>query len=414
MSSLALAIQSGDDGETVQQSIPPIPSIEPAPRSVATGRPTVMIVDDETRNLKLLKGILAGENYHIHTFRDGREALQRVESLAPDIILLDIMMPGLDGFEVCRRLKQDEKTQAVPVVMVTALTDDNCQSVAVEAGADDFLNKPVRPDELRIRVKSLLRIKSYHDKLAAKYDEIHQKNQQLTELERTKDGLIHMIIHDLNNPLTAISSSLQLLSLLEHDISDKGSATVQTCLNNCNQLETLIHGLLDIHRLEDGNISLANEATDLTRLIQSVMGQLQGLFNQNKVELKLSVPSILPLFHMDPLLIRRVVVNLVSNALHHTPPGGEVCIEVAYEPEQKEVTVSVRDTGEGIAKSDQQAIFDKFIQVANQKGKMRLNGHGLGLAFCKLAIEAHHGSIAVHSEGKGKGSTFRVTLPSEN
>ena len=301
MSSLALATRSRDDGPTTRQSSSPSASATQTPRSVATARPTVMIVDDEARNCKLLKGMLAGENYRIHTFRDGRDALQSMESVAPDIILLDIMMPGIDGFEVCRRLKQDETTQAIPVVMVTALTDDNCQSVAVEAGADDFLNKPVCPDELRIRVKSLLRIKSYHDKLASKYDEIQEKNRRLKELERTKDGLIHMIIHDLNNPLTAISSSLQLLSLFEPGISAKGAQNITTCINNCTHLENLIHGLLDIHRLEDGKIPLADQPTDINLLIQSVIRQLQSLFNQRRVELKLSAPSILPLCRMSVL-----------------------------------------------------------------------------------------------------------------
>lgn len=412
MSSLALATRTDGDDPALEQSPSSRSSLELTPQSAGKSRPTVMIVDDEARNCKLLKGMLAGQNYRIHTFQNGRNALRSIETVAPDIILLDIMMPGIDGFEVCRRLKQDEKTQAIPVVMVTALTDKNCQSVAAEAGADDFLNKPVRPDELCIRVKSLLRIKSYHDRLAAKYDEIREKNRQLKELERTKEGLIHMIIHDLNNPLTAISSTLQILSMFESSLSEKGQSEVNTCLKNCTHLEHLIHGLLDIHRLEDGNIPLADEATDLTRMIKSVMGQLQSLFKQNEVELKLSTPSVLPLFRMDPHLIRRVVVNLVSNALHHTPPGGEVCVAVVHKPDQKKVTICVRDTGQGIAASKQKVIFDKFKQVGNQKKQLRLDGHGLGLAFCKLAVEAHNGNIWVESEGKGKGSTFCFTLSS--
>lgn len=381
------------------------------PKTAPTVKPIVMIVDDEERNIKLLSALLARENYQICSCHNGKDALARVEKSAPDLILLDIMMPGIDGIQVCRQLKQNEKTQAIPVVMVTALRDEKCRLAAVEAGADDFLNKPVSPEELRIRVKSLLRLKSYHDRLSTKLEEIEEKNNQLQELERTKEGLIHMIIHDLNNPLSAISSTLELMAMCDSTLSEEGKDRLKTSLRNCTHLEFLIRGLLDIHRLEDGQLPLNIQATDIARFIQATLDPLQALVTQNETRLDIQFPSLLPLIAMDHQLIQRVLANLVRNALHHTPSGGELFLSIDYQPDQKFINVSVRDTGDGIDQRDQKEIFNKFQQGTSGKSKANLNRHGLGLAFCKLAVEAHGGQISVKSEGKGKGTEFNFTLP---
>ncbi|MGB5984774.1 MAG: response regulator [Desulfobacterales bacterium] len=398
-----------NDSPAVEDHLP-IPGAF-VPATVPNPRPRVLIVDDESRNIKLLSALLVGENYQISSCRNGREALHAIVKSAPDLILLDIMMPGIDGIEVCRRLKQDEATRAIPVVMVTALRDRDARTSAVEAGADDFLNKPVSPDELRIRVKSLLRIKSYHDRLALKYREIEEQNQQMQDLERTKEGLIHMIIHDLNNPLTAISSTMELLTLCEATLSDDGRSKLKTCLRNCTHLEYLIRGLLDIHRLEDGQIPMRKQATNIACFIKRTLEPLKTLIDQNDVQLNLETSSLLPLVPMDHHLIQRVVANIVRNALHHTPPGGELFIHVTYCQAAQQIVISIRDTGEGVAPEEQGEIFNKFQRGKNGKNLSNLNRHGLGLAFCKLAVEAHGGTIWVESDGQGKGAEFRFALP---
>ena len=173
----------------------------------------ILIVDDEEKNIKLLKGILASEGYQLNGALNGEEALKKVAAIGPDLILLDIMMPGMDGFEVCKRLKQDESTQMIPIVMVTALDEKEYSTRAMKVGADDFLTKPVDHTELIVRVKSLLRIKTYHDSLLASYQEIAQKNEKLNALEKIKEELTHMIIHDLRTPLMVISANLELLQM---------------------------------------------------------------------------------------------------------------------------------------------------------------------------------------------------------
>jgi putative two-component system response regulator len=183
-------------------------------------KPTLLIVDDEERNIRLLKALLAPQNYNLREAVNGEEALRRIAEDPPDMVLLDVMMPKINGFEVCRRLKQDEKTKTIPVILVTALSEKQHRVQALEAGADDFISKPVDQTELTVRVKSLLRIKSYQDEISDKLREIAAKNARLLELEKVRDGLSHMIVHDLRNPLTVISTYLQLSALDAENLSE--------------------------------------------------------------------------------------------------------------------------------------------------------------------------------------------------
>ena len=175
------------------------------------GNDTILVVDDEEKNIKLLKAMLISEDYQVFGALSGEEALKMVEDLSPDLILLDVLMPQMSGLEVCVELKQTQKTRMIPIVIITALSEKEHRIRAMEAGADDFLSKPVDRTELLVRIKSLLRLKSYHDDLLDSYKEIAEKSEKLQELERIKEGLTHMIVHDLNSPLTVISIALELL-----------------------------------------------------------------------------------------------------------------------------------------------------------------------------------------------------------
>jgi len=183
-------------------------------------RQKILIVDDEERNIKLLKAYLMTKHYGIAEASNGEEALKMVNNFNPDLILLDVMMPGIDSFEVCKRLKEDDKTQMIPVIMVTALSGRNERIRALEVGVDEFLSKPVNRIELLVRVKSLLHIKSYHDQLRNSYKKIALKNEKLKELEGVREGLTHMIVHDLNNPLTAILGNLEIIKFDKENLSE--------------------------------------------------------------------------------------------------------------------------------------------------------------------------------------------------
>ena len=205
--------------------------------------PKILIVDDEERNIRLLKAMLLSEEYQLTGVLSGKEALKSLDEINPDLILLDVMMPEIDGFEVCSLIKQDEKTRAIPVIIVTALDEKEHRIKAMEAGADDFISKPVDRTELRIRVKSLLRIKSYHNELLDSFREIAKKNSILQELEKSKEGLTHVITHDLRDPLTAISGKIEHLLNNGSGLSAVQREEMKNCLDKCDDLKEVIQSL---------------------------------------------------------------------------------------------------------------------------------------------------------------------------
>jgi signal transduction histidine kinase len=374
-------------------------------------RPTILIVDDEEVNVKLIKSILAPENYNLISALSGSEALSMLTPNHPDLILLDVMMPEMDGFETCRRIKLNKNTKIIPVLMVTALNEIEDRLKALDCGADDFLSKPVDKIELRIRVKSLLRIKEYHDELIERYEEIEKKNVQLQELEEFKDGLLHMIVHDLKNPLFAISGNIELLLLDKENFSETQSVAAANCLSSCQDLKEMVQQLLEINKLENKKLQLNKETTALVPLIDETLNQLLKRAEEKQISINFVNANGISTIPIDSHLIRRVISNLVDNGIRHTPKGGRIEVTSELEQSKNDLCVSVRDTGTGLDPAHHHKIFNKFEQVKLKSRGVSIGTAGLGLAFCKLAVEAHGGNIWVESEGEGKGSTFRFTIP---
>jgi len=372
---------------------------------------TILIVDDEEINVTLLKAILIAENYNLSSALNGEAALRIAADIHPDLILLDVMMPGIDGFEVCKRIKADETTKIIPIVMVTALNEKEDRIKAMKAGADDFLNKPVDQNELLLRVKSLIRIKSYHDELLDSYMEIMEKNNKLSELERAKESLTHMIIHDLNNPICAISIGLEVVLAQKGTFSEKQAHRLNQCLNSCRDLEDLVQSILDINRMEEGKLKPAKKLTNFVDLTNDALEQFIDRIESEGSSLSVTTEEGLALVSLDPNLIKRVLGNLINNAICHIPAGGRIEIKINHSPQEESICFSIRDNGDGLAPDYHQKIFDKFRQVEIKETGAIKGRSGLGLAFCKMAVESHKGKIWVESEGEGKGSTFSFTIP---
>ena len=297
--------------------------------------------------------------------------------------------------------------------MVTALSEKEHRLKALDCGADDFLSKPVDKMELKIRVKSLLRIKEYHDELIERYEEIEKKNVQLQELEEFKDSLLHMIVHDLKNPLFAISGNIELLLLDKENFSEAQGIAAENCLSSCKNLSDMIEQLLDINKLENKKLQLEKEMTDLVSLIDDTLNQLLKRAEEKQISINFINPNGNATISIDSRLIRRVISNLVDNGIRHTPKGGRIEIVSELQKSKNNLCFSVRDSGTGLNPAYHQKIFDKFEQVDLKNKGISVGTAGLGLAFCKLAVEAHGGEIWVESEGEGKGSTFRFTIPYE-
>ncbi len=363
-------------------------------------KPKVLIVDDEPRNLRVLEGILAPLQYVLERAEGGNEALKKIDADPPDIILLDVMMPDISGFEVCRQLKSEARTQFIPVVLVTALADRDSKVSGIEVGADDFINKPVDPDELRARVKSLLRVKTLHDELQERYEE-------LRKLDAMRQALTQMIVHDLRNPLGAMLGYLELMEMGGHVSEDQDAQQYLRVISRSGQtLMDMITAMLDLAKLEAGEMQLNLGDVELGGVVSEVELGMRSLLERRKLKVDVRFPDDLPGLQADRECLRRIMVNILGNAISFSPIEGRITISARAD--NGLVRISVHDEGPGIPPEYKGRIFEKFGQVES-----RQTGHkystGLGLAYCKLAVEAHGGKIDVDSE-EGKGSTFWLEL----
>lgn len=361
-----------------------------------TGR--ILVVDDEPVNRQLLRDILELDGHTVTEAHDGESALRLAAETDPDVILLDVTMPGMNGFEVCRRLRTAALTTATPVLLVTALADREHRLQGMSSGANDYLVKPIDHGEVALRVRNAVRMRSLHRTLADQY-------AALQRLERLRDDLVSMLAHDFRSPLTGVRGFLELLGAdLEGKLTPELSEYLAGAMRAVEQLNAMVDDMLDVSRLETA--ALALEFTPLL-LRDAAMRAVTSLgpqpsFHQIPVRVEGddgTVPA-------DPGLIHRVLVNLLSNAVRFSPSGSPVIVTVRAEDDG--ATVRVRDHGPGIAESDRMAIFEKFRQGVSRSARGR--GTGLGLTFCRLAIEAHQGRIGVESE-PGKGSEFWIWLP---
>ena len=348
--------------------------------------PSILIVDDTPGNVLLLVRMLTERGYKARTALSGKLALQAVRAEPPDLILLDIAMPEMNGYEVCQQLKADAALKDIPVIFISALNETIDKVKAFRVGGVDYVTKPFQFEEVYARVQTHL---------------------QLHRLEKLRDDLTHMVVHDLRNPLTVICGFLDILEFHE---AQKLSASTQTLVTvarrSAEDLLNMIGSILDVSKMGAGEMKLQREPCDLDALIRAVLATTQPLPGNRTVTLDAPESSLT--VTADVGLIRRVLQNLLSNALKYTPAGGDVRIVVT--PSPSEIRVAVTDAGPGIAPEYHQRIFEKFGQVEDRKNRL---GTGLGLTFCKLAVEAHGGRIGVESE-VGKGSTFWLALPRLN
>lgn len=370
----------------------------------------ILVVDDQLVNIKILTAMLAKEGYRISQASRGPEALEKVEMEMPDLILLDVMMPEMDGFEVCRRIKDSEKTRSIPVLMVTALQELSHRQQAMEAGADDFLTKPVERLELIIRVKSLLRIKSYSDELLLSNQRLQEKNKQLSELEKAKEGLTYMIVHDLRGPLTSISMNLDLC-LLKSSPADPFRRYLENSRHYCDYLDDMIQGLLDVYRMEQGALKPNLKESSMEKLVTEAIEQYRVHTESKKIDILLENGFGSRPVTMDPALIKRVVANLLDNAVRHTPEGETIMVSLDEGCGGQCIKTAIIDRGPGLDEESRQRVFDKFEQVKMKKKGQSAGSSGLGLTFCRLAVELHNGRIWVEDGRDHTGCSFVFELP---
>ena len=372
----------------------------------------ILIVDDEELNVRFLSTFLQRKGYEISVASTGVEALQQIEKIKPDVVLLDAMMPEMDGFEVCRQLRKNPETHLLPVIMVTALHSIEDEVRALEAGSDDFLPKPINNLELMARLRSLLRIKTLHDQLRDSKKELEEKNQKLIELQGLRDSLTQMIVHDLKNPLTGIMGCSELLQMMPENLSERQLSIIKKMDESASVIQKMITDILDISRMEENKVKLRKEPFHITEILDANLNELAYMMQKSGISGQMDVSKDVPMISADKDMIHRVVANLLHNAVKHSVKGGKILLSARYEPEHLRLNVIVKDDGEGIAPEYTEKIFEKFAQADLKKLGLKTD-RGLGLTFCKLAVEAHGGKIWVESN-IGTGSEFKFYLPAGN
>ncbi|MEB3312061.1 MAG: response regulator [Snowella sp.] len=362
---------------------------------------TLLVVDDQLDNFDVIEMALTSEDYQLYYASNGLKALELLESISPDAILLDVMMPGMDGLEVCYRLKNDSRYKHIPIIMVTALTSKADLARCLDQGADDFISKPIDLVELRARVRSLLRIKAQHDEL-----ENLLKLREETLMMRA--DMSNMLVHDLRNPLATIMLAAGIVQRYIHrpDQQPIILKKVDQILDSGQRLQRMIDNLLLMAKLEAGKFLFDPVPTDLHEFGSSIITDFQLIAAASNIQLKTEFPEPGNLIFIDTTILRRIIDNLVANALKFSPAASQVTLGLDYLPQDR-LQIKVADEGPGISPEAQQQIFKKF-----EVGVLRQNVSqiGLGLTFCKMAVEAQGGSLDIRPNSP-QGSVFMVEIP---
>lgn len=372
--------------------------------------PKVLIVDDDKENVDLIAYFLKPQNYQIITAHDGVEALRFVESDNPDIILLDIKLPKMDGFQVCERIKKNHYSHFIPIIMITALKDLKSKIRSLEAGADDFISKPFENIELLTRVKSLLRIKKYHDEVENKNRELEEKNKALIRMDQFKEELNHLIVHDMKNPIFVIQGNLQMLTMGMDDGMGHLKKYISRIDRSTQNLLRMVMNLIDITKIESDSMSLKLELASLNDVIDKSIQKLKDFPEFEGKQFNVKLTAKVPYIKMDISVMERVFDNLLGFAIANVPSDGRVDVETF----KSDVALGavVHDYGQQIPLKYGDNVFNKFRQVEIKKEGYRV-GRGLGLTFCNLAIEAHGGKMYLDPENT-VGNRIIVELPFKN
>ena len=356
---------------------------------------SVLVVDDEPQNVLLLKDLLESRGYTVCTATDGEAGLTLALERVPDVVLLDVMMPRLNGFEVCRRLKAAQGTAMIPVLLVTALDAREDRLAGIDAGANDFITKPIDSGDLILRVRNAVTTKRLYDRVA-------QQFRQLQELEAMRDSVTHMIVHDLRSPLTGLQGYLDLLSM----VADGNREVAEYALEAhkiADRLKELVSQVLDVSRLESAQMPLSRTDIDLVQLLPTAVASLGPPPEGISIAYEISGEQVVVACDYD--LISRVIINLVGNAFKFA--GGNV--RIGLRRNEDRVRLTITDDGPGVPEKFRQMIFEKFGQSPlGQSTAARSTG--LGLTFCKLAVEAHQGEIGF-DPAETRGACFWVELP---
>jgi two-component system, sensor histidine kinase and response regulator len=355
---------------------------------------TILVVDDNLQNREVAEGHLVSSGYAAILADSGERALAMFEEQRPELVLLDVLMPRMDGFETCRRLRALPGGPETPILFLTALGDLGTHKSALDSGADDFLTKPINRTELLIRIRSLLRIRKLSRELKQNYDVIRAQRDDLLEAQRQRKELSTLIVHDLKNPLSSILSNVQFLAA-SAEMPERGRESLIDVLRASRSMFRMVMNLLDISRSEDGALIARCAPFDLPALLREIGSEMSHRLEEKRQTLVMGIAPEVSGIVADRDLVRRIVENLIDNAYKYSPQGATISLELgpAGGDEADAIELRVRDEGEGIPVAYRNRVFEQYVQIEESAPAEVRHGHGLGLVFCRRAVEVHGGEI---------------------
>jgi len=366
----------------------------------------ILIVDDDPTSRIILKKILTKVGYEIVQADCGKDGLAKVEIEKPNLVILDIDLPDMNGYEVCKLIKLNPETEYVPVLNISSyFTKDEDRIHGLECGADNFLTKPINPQVLVAIVKSMLKIQSTESKLRIAVKEAETANDVKTQF-------LANISHELKTPINVIVSALQMTNIIIGDIEKidtkekllKYSAMMK---QNSYRLIRLINNLIDITKIDSGFINMMRRNIDIVKIVEDITLSVASFVESKQIELIFDTDVEEKITACDPDKIETIIFNLLSNATKFTNAGGKITVNIFDKGDY--IIISVKDTGIGIEDVDKQKIFERFLQVDDTSHRNN-EGSGIGLSLVKSFVEMHGGEITLEST-YGFGSNFLIKLP---
>ncbi|MET0588722.1 MAG: hybrid sensor histidine kinase/response regulator [Novosphingobium sp.] len=366
-----------------------------------------LLVDDLDENLMSLEALLRREGLVLLKARSGEEALELLLQHDVALALLDVQMPGMDGFELAEFMRGNERARHIPIIFVTADTSDARRRFrGYEAGAVDFIQKPIEADVLRSKANVFFDLHRQRQLVASQRDELEAASRALLVADRHKDEFLATLAHELRNPLAAIRAGIHLLRRREG--TDQVGLIRDEIDRRIAYLVRLVDDLLDVSRISKGKISLQKERVELASIVQEAIEASQIHLDGANRTFSVDLPEEKVWLEVDPVRIAQAIANLLNNAVKFTEPGGSISLTAICEDGR--VELRVRDDGIGISPEMHVRIFQIFEQVATYRGRAG-GGLGIGLALVRQLADLHGGSITVESAGEGAGSTFILNIP---
>ncbi len=363
---------------------------------------SILVVDDNKENLKVVSNFLKAEGYQIALALHADDARNILEENKIDLILLDVMMPGTDGFTLCRQIKEEKRLKEIPVIFLTAKTETSDLVEGFNSGGVDYITKPFQKEELIARVNN-------HVALAYAKNEIAEQAEQIRRINRTKDRLYSVIAHDIKSPFANIS---MLISTLAEGYIDAGSEEYEEILQNINsstqETYTLLLNLLQWTRSQTGDLEIAPEPISVGELVVSTFRFLDPHATRKEIALEHDIQEGITV-EADQNMMKSVMQNLVNNAIKFTRTGGK--IKISARKSDHKILIDITDNGIGIPKANIKKLFVDEGQVTT-RGTNDEKGSGLGLLLVKEFVQRNHGQISVSSD-EGKGTTFTLSFPSK-